>query len=530
MATKKLAAKKKKKKATTPAAKKKAAAKKATANAAGLPRVRVRMYRQGLGDCFLVTFDVGGDERHMLIDCGTLGATTTKVKLKDVVADIRATTGDHLHVLVATHEHLDHVSGFRSLRDEFAGMTVDEVWLAWTEDPGDPLAKKIVKAKNDLGAALTEAARALTSARASSEARSAGEAVASLLGFFDPDALGAGVFAPTVDEAMDFVRTGTGAETRYFNPGDGPLEADWLPGFRIFVLGPPRDEQALYRLGEHGSSELYSLANALRAASMLFASGKPAAETFDANGEERTEFAASLPFDVRFRHESTSVETGAMFKDTYFAADADWRRIDEDWLHVAPELALQLDGATNNTSLVLAIERVADGKVLLFPADAQEGNWVSWHDAAIQWNVTGGAGAGTVTVADLLARTVFYKVGHHASHNATGKVRGLELMTRQQELTAFIPVDRAVALERNPKGSWKMPAVPLYRRLLEKCNGRVLRSDVGWAASADQAAGQKVEEAFVDIATAAEWTAWTTAQNAAKHVTVDKLFIDYVLE
>ena len=43
------------------------------------------MYRQGLGDCFLVTFDVGGDEKHMLIDCGTLGATTTGVRIAKVV-------------------------------------------------------------------------------------------------------------------------------------------------------------------------------------------------------------------------------------------------------------------------------------------------------------------------------------------------------------------------------------------------------------------------------------------------------------
>lgn len=496
---------------------------------AKLPRVRVRMYRQGLGDCFLVTFDEGGDERHMLIDCGTLGATTTAVKLAEVVADIRATTGDHLHVLVATHEHLDHVSGFRTLRDEFSEMTVDEVWLAWTENPGDALAKKIVKAKNDLGAALTEAARALTSAQASPAAKRDGDAIASLLGFFDPDALGAGKFAPTVDEAMDFVRTGTGAETRYFNPGDGPFEEEWLPGFRIFVLGPPRSEEAIYQLGEHGSSELYSLANALRGAAVLFASGKPASETFDADGDDKTAFAASLPFDVRFRHEAASNDTKRMFKDTYFAADADWRRVDEDWLHVAADLALQLDSATNNTSLVLAIERVADGKVLLFPADAQEGNWVSWHDASNKWEVTGGAGAGTVTAADLLERTVFYKVGHHSSHNATAKASGLELMTTDDELTAFIPVDRAVALQRNPKGSWKMPAVPLYRRLLERCNGRVVRSDIGWAADAAGAANKKVEKAFVDIASKAEWKAWTTAQKAAKHVKVESLFIDYVL-
>ena len=55
---------------------------------------------------------------------------------------------------------------------------------------------------------------------------------------------------------------------------------------------------------------------------------------------------------------------------------------------MASDLALQLDSVTNNTSLVLAIERIADGKVLLFPADAQEGNWLSWHDEKMKWKVT----------------------------------------------------------------------------------------------------------------------------------------------
>jgi hypothetical protein len=134
-----------------------------------------------------------------------------------------------------------------------------------------------------------------------------------------------------------------------------------------------------------------------------------------------------------------------------------------------------------------------------------------------------------VTAADLLKRTVFYKVGHHASHNATAKGRGLEQMTAADELTAFIPVDRAVALRRHPQGTGKMPALPLNRRLLETCNGRVVRSDIGWAADASGAADKKVEKAFVGIASKAEWTKWTAAQKTATHVTVNRLFIDYVL-
>src|SRR5439155_18202714 len=117
--------------------------------------------------CFLLTFNVGGDDKHMLIDCGSLGATSTGVKLSDVVKDIRATTGKHLDLLIATHEHWDHVAAFSAEQADFKGITVDNVWLAWTENPADTLAQKIAKTKTDLGSALVEASRALTLSTAS---------------------------------------------------------------------------------------------------------------------------------------------------------------------------------------------------------------------------------------------------------------------------------------------------------------------------------------------------------------------------
>jgi hypothetical protein len=191
---------------------------------------------------------------------------------------------------------------------------------------------------------------------------------------------------------------------------------------------------------------------------------------------------------------------------------------------------LQLDSMTNNSSLVLAIERVADGKVLLFPADAQQGNWLSWHVPEMKWTIPApSGGTRTVTASDLLSRTVFYKVGHHSSHNATARGKGLELMTRSDELVAFIPVDRAIALKRNPKDSWQMPARPLYRELLKKCQGRVARSDTGWAA---KAAGE-VEEEFIAMATDAEWNQWTAGQQAAElagRIKIEDLYIEYLLD
>lgn len=152
----------------------------------------------------------------------------------------------------------------------------------------------------------------------------------------------------------------------------------------------------------------------------------------------------------------------------------DWRRIDDDWLGASAEIALQLDSYTNNTSLVMAIELIETGKVLLFVADAQVGNWLSWN--ALSWKAEGGADA--VTVAELLKRTILYKVGHHGSHNATiraygAEQKGLELMTHP-DLVAMIPINHRMAVK---KGWVKMPFNPLMKRLAEKTKHRLLQVD-----------------------------------------------------
>lgn len=482
--------------------------------------VRVRMYRSGLGDCFLVTFDPGGKDIHMLIDCGSLGAKTTGVKLDDVVADIRKTTKDHLHLLVATHEHQDHVCGFRNCMDEFKKIQVDRVWMAWTENPKDENAKKIAKYKNDLGAALAVAARALTDPkRADSKSTELGEAIQSILGFAgDPQALGANGLAKTIDEAMTFVRTGFGKEALYKTPGGAAIEEDWLPGFRFYVLGPPTSETSLSDLGDHDSEHLYHVTDGLHIG----------AEGDTASLEERE---SQMPFDARLRLKADSpLSAGAT--EIYTRPEEKWRCIDSDWLHAAADLALQLDSMTNNTSLALAIERISDGRTLLFPADAQQGNWLSWHAPGMKWTFKEGSTIKQKSAEQLLAQTVFYKVGHHSSHNATAKAKGLELMSREDELVAFIPVDRAVALGRNPKGSWQMPARALYRRLLEKCRGRVVRSDLGLADDAKNAKDKTTEEEFVELANAATWTKWKLAQKKAvaeNHLDIKPLYVDFML-
>ena len=75
-----------------------------------------------------------------------------------------------------------------------------------------------------------------------------------------------------------------------------------------------------------------------------------------------------------------------------------------------------------------------------------------------------------------------------------------------------------------------MPALALYRRLLERCNGRVVRSDIGFAADPATAADKPTEQEFEDMATAEEWTKWDAAQKAATHIVVNPMFVDYILD
>ena len=78
----------------------------------------------------------------------------------------------------------------------------------------------------------------------------------------------------------------------------------------------------------------------------------------------------------------------------------------------------------------------------------------------------------TVTGPDLLKRTIFYKVGHHGSHNATLQKLGLEQMERLR--VAVIPVDQEMAKKKR----WNhMPLDELVMALNERAKGVVLRVD-----------------------------------------------------
>ncbi|MBC8074640.1 MAG: hypothetical protein H7Y32_01070, partial [Chloroflexales bacterium] len=180
-----------------------------------------------------------------------------------------------------------------------------------------------------------------------------------------------------------------------------------------------------------------------------------------------------LPFNPELRIVPPVAEGDDFYKRTYYGSPDDWRMIETDWLRSSAGLALNLAADTNNTSLVLAIELVSSGKVLLFTGDAQVGNWLSWRK--LPWPASADSQDPNLTWRDdLLRRTVFYKVGHHGSENATLSVNGLKLMTGDN-LVAMIPLNMAMAKNIWDTKDWPHP--PLLRELLKYTRGRVIVAD-----------------------------------------------------
>ena len=426
------------------------------------PNVRIRMYRQGLGDCFLLTFPGENGDLHMLIDCGVLlGTKNAKGIMTKVMENVEAETGGHLHLVVATHEHWDHISGFLQAQEVFDRIKIDEVWVAWTEDPANELAKELRRAK-----AKSQEGLKLALDQMNSPTLTGLKAGIEKLFDFVGDL---GVKGGTKD-AWDYLRKrGEESKIEYCYPGRKPLNLSAVEGVRIYVLGPPEDRKMINKLNPTKTGkEVYEFAHNFSFGESFLAVVRQQCGLDNAN-----EADLYFPFDSQYRITSDKAQTDSFFMKYYASPDKEWRKIDVDWMTVAGELALNLDNATNNTCLALAIELVNSGKVLLFPGDAQVGNWLSWEQYS--WKVKDKDGeSATITAQDLLERTALYKVGHHGSHNATLRDKGLELM-KSSDLVALIPVNSEMA----KKKEWAMPFRPLLERLNVKARGRILQADIG---------------------------------------------------
>lgn len=472
------------------------------------------MYRHGHGDCFLLaTRKRDGTPFYMLIDCGLKRASEIKPgnTIDKVIKHIGEATGNHLDVVLITHEHEDHVNGFLAksprarTRRCWDAIAVDQLWLAWTEDGDDELANELRERFDDTLLGLIDAAGqfALTPGRAdalgrieellafetgaenpSAELKSAAEDLrAKDAGLSERDSLVLALAGRKNKEAMQYMRGKVGGPPVFLRPDQGPYALEGVDGIRIFALGPPRSEALLLSLDPR-SHEEFKLGLSLDGASRSLFSAAQTNQRNSMGAPFRPRHGLRLEDPDQPSRIDENAEVRSFFAEHYGAPgapDADeWRRIDGDWLMPGENLALRLNSEVNNTSLVIAIELAAAGKVLLFTGDAQRGSWISWRD--LSWDTAPGE---TVTSRDLLARTVFYKVGHHGSHNATLKGTpgdnhpNLGWMAQGNysgEFTAMIPSNEEWALARRP-WPWRHPLKAIEKALLEKARGKVFQTN-----------------------------------------------------
>lgn len=368
---KKPAAKKASSSKKSPAKKPVAKKKKKTAAASGR-EVTIRMYNVGFGDAFLVLLPDGSKKRRILFDCGSVEAAKDLPMASIVDRIVRDVTDEdgvpRIDVVVATHRHKDHVSGFGNAA--WDRVEVKEVWMPWTEDPTDADARKIREIQSNLAIGLD---KALT-------LRAVGLSAAEQKTLERPQVLVANALMLSNEKPMKTLHSGfSGQPERRFLPIKPPdnrsLKTDALPGVKIHVLGPTRERDVIRDMDPPKGESFLRMRGAVD-----LQTGKPPA-----------------PFTAEFQHKEYS-GTG-----TFLTGDGPEIRRAGSLTELA--VAVALDKAVNGTSLMLILE--ISGTFLLFPGDAQWGTW----NAAMQdpeWK-------------RLLERVAFYKIGHHGSHNATPK-------------------------------------------------------------------------------------------------------------
>ncbi|MVM28926.1 hypothetical protein GO755_02695 [Spirosoma sp. HMF4905] len=445
----------------------------------------VRMYRMGTGDCFIIKFFAGTDNTFtMMIDCGTW--QNDKEHLTEFITDLKTYVNKTIDVLIVTHEHKDHVYGFEVCSDLFLNdFTVKNIWMGWTENDnpgssGGPLGDQVNEWKKKFGQhkmALSIAAQQLTTIFSGEDqlkqAQSELNGVAALSirqGFADVVNQFAELHLSATDnddainyagglKGMNIVKKNLAKNNiTYFQPGQIIENIEHAEGIRFYVLGPPTSIDAI-KTESGPEGETYSHSHNSEGAD------NDAFATAVLNLGVPQPPASLFPFDKNY--ELNTAGTAPTAIEAIYEKDA-WRRIDHEWLNSAGSLALRMNSATNNLSLALAIEFVDSGRVMLFPGDAEYGSWDSWHK--INWSVKGKDGTTPLTTAELLNRTVFYKVAHHLSHNGSAKKRGVELMNHP-DLAAMATLDYG----KISKG-WKntMPNHDLIQALLTRTKGRLM--------------------------------------------------------
>jgi hypothetical protein len=367
------------------------------------------MYRTGFGDCFLLSFGPLRSAKHVLIDFGAHmhGEIGT---MDAIMSDIEDVTKTKIALIVATHAHRDHISGFGKFADRFGKFAIGEVWMPWTDDPKDAAARKLRRKQSALADRLQ--LHLQLAADGGKKDRYYDQAMAAL-----SNLRGNGPSTSALAKGFD-----TSAAVNYFAAGDHAGSAGGIAGLSADILGPSRDKSFLSRMNPPPQQRYLTTAS--------------------------DDIAIVRPFP-RYEIAGPAV---ALVLDQPIVPPNELKDLLDVARAPAGRLALVLDSARNNSSLVILFRY--KGKTLLFPGDAQWGNWQSWIEGD--------------DAADLLGDVDFFKVAHHGSDNATpvdvvGKLKEKDLAVMVS--TQILPYPT-------------IPRMPLIEALEKRSKGNVVvRSD-----------------------------------------------------
>ena len=353
-------------------------------------KATLRAFNVGFGDCFLLSFAYAKDSRHVLIDFGSTRAPPGAAKnyMADIAAKIGLLTNNKLHMVVATHRHKDHISGFattakgKSSGRIIAGLKPELVLQPWTEDPDiaedatGPAAGPRAFVRSLAGMnGFAEQVHRFTADKSPEQGRKLGfsESEWNFLGFVGENNV-------SNKSAVKNLMTMGKRKPRYLHAGQSADISGILPGVELLVLGPPTVDQHpnVSQQKAENAEQYWQLASMRGVAGGLDSGGEPGAQPVLFPGHA----VATAPHARWAEH-----RLAKMRKDMLFS------------------MVTALDDAMNNTSLILLFR--AGGKSLLFPGDAQ---WENWQYAL-----------SNPAYVKLLKEVDLYKVGHHGSRNATPK-------------------------------------------------------------------------------------------------------------
>jgi beta-lactamase superfamily II metal-dependent hydrolase len=410
--------------------------------------LRVRMYRIGFGDFFLLTVPTPAGPQHILIDCGVHAGNIGT--MDDCVKDLVKETGTKLALVIATHYHADHLSGFASNYDDFAQFEVGAVWITNRLDPKDGAA---VKFQAQL-ASLANQLRLQLGARQDPAALQALDDVHNALG-----AAGSGNA-----KALQLLTEGfkNKPPVYYYQAGDDPVLPQILKGvLTAQLLGPsPKDSKGAYAASDN-HKEQYLAAAADR--------GLPVGAQMKLFEKDWPASASDYP-TAAFREYRTEEQIASRKEGTPAALEQALQAARPDILAATADV---LDGTLNNQSLVVLF--TCQGKKLLFVGDAQWGNWEYWLYGK---PVTGKDPGITQRAKDILGSIDFYKVGHHGSTNAT-PIPAVGALN--EKCVAMCSTETGYPKPKrtygNPKKGTEVPRTRLMDALETRTKNQLVRSD-----------------------------------------------------